>query len=432
MSNKSINLLNLNFSELKNLIKSFEAYRADQIIQWIHQRGITDFDQMSNLSKNLRHFLKENAYLAFPKIIKQQISKDGTIKWLLELEDKKQIEMVYIPETSRGTLCISSQVGCPLACTFCATGSMGFQRNLTLGEIVGQVWIAIQQLHPLRMSDQRLALAENQKTKDISPKQFKEHRNITNIVFMGMGEPLLNMDPVTDAAFLFTHDLAYNFSRYRVTISTIGLIEPLKKLKEKTNCALAISLHAPTDELRHALMPATKSYTLKELMQICKNYFSSNQKRKITFEYLLLREINDQPKHAKALIQLLSSIPCKVNLIIFNPFEKSLYRSPDPNVVYQSQLNFRGLAQIDPSILVSRRGGEEQTTGVYTQYMTVVSNDANEAEKQKTKGIEHFQRILMAAGINTRVRKSRGQDIAAACGQLAIAANEKIYRKDTI
>jgi len=370
MSNHLINLSDLNIAQLKSFIEQLgeKPYRVNQIIQWIHQKGIIDFDQMSNLSKHLRENLKAKTYLYFPKIIKEQISIDGTIKWLLALEDGEQIETVYIPATkkfsgnnidrpehfrskgegyipekTRGTLCISSQVGCPLACTFCATGSMGFKRNLQLSEIVGQVWMAINQL---------------------TPNHFKEHKKITNVVLMGMGEPLLNADNVINAVNLLMNDHAYSISKRRVTLSTIGLIEPLKKLKQKIDCALAISLHAPTDKLRHQLMPGTKNYLLKDLVQVCKDYFFKTNKRKITFEYLLLRNINDQPEHAKALVKLLSNVPSKINLIIFNSFEKSLYRPPTINVV------------------------------------------------------EQFQKVLIAAGINTRLRKSRGQDIAAACGQL--------------
>jgi 23S rRNA (adenine2503-C2)-methyltransferase len=346
MSNNLINLINTSLPKLKQCLETIDQppYRAEQIIQWIYQRGITNFNEMTNLSQSFRHYLTEHATLNYPKIVQSRLSVDGTRKWLFKLHDGHLIESVYIPEKSRGTLCISSQVGCPLACTFCATGQLGFTRNLDLFEVMGQVYVLVREL------------CQN---------DLKAHKNVTNIVFMGMGEPLLNLPVVVDAVHLLMSDFTYGFSKYRVTVSTIGLINPLLQLKQLTSCSLAISLHAPTDALRHQLMPATKKYSLKQLMDVCKVYYPKSSKRKVTIEYLLLEGINDQRSHARALIRLLNDIPCKVNLIRFNPIEKSPYR---------------------PS-----------------------TDDA----------VKQFQQILINAGINTRLRKSRGGDIEAACGQLA-------------
>jgi 23S rRNA (adenine2503-C2)-methyltransferase len=341
-----VNLLNLSFPRLRDWLAASgqPAYRAEQIVQWIYQRGLTDFSQMTNLSRSFRQYLQSHACLAYPTIKARQQSKDGTQKWLFQLQDGHVIESVYIPEKNRGTLCISSQVGCPLKCTFCATGQLGFVRNLELFEIVGQVYSLIHQL---------------------CPKDYKKHSKVTNIVFMGMGEPLLNLSNVVDTIELLMSDFSYGFSKYRVTVSTIGLLEPLKKLKERSSCSLAISLHAPTDALRHQLMPATQAYSLSALIDICKHHFPKSSKRKITFEYVLIKGINDQWQQARDLIRLLSVIPCKVNLISFNAIPQSSYQPSD---------------------------------------------DA---------AVQRFQKTLIKAGINTRLRKSRGDDIAAACGQLA-------------
>jgi 23S rRNA (adenine2503-C2)-methyltransferase len=341
-----INLLNYSKAQLSKWLNTIDqpAYRANQLIQWIYQRGITDFNQMTNLSQSFRHYLSEQAVIEHPKIIRSQTSIDGTQKWVFQLPDKHVVESVYIPEKSRGTLCISSQVGCPLQCGFCATGALGFVRNLALFEIIGQVYALIRKL---------------------CPNDSKKHSRVTNIVFMGMGEPLLNLSPVIDTIDLLMSDFAYGFSKYRITVSTIGIIKPLLHLKKMSSCALAISLHAPTDTLRHQLMPATSSYSLKTLIDLCQHYFPKKSKRKVTFEYILIRNVNDQIEHAHALIQLLSHCPCKVNLIMCNPIPKSPYRPSLENTVKQ------------------------------------------------------FQQLLINAGINTRLRKSRGDDIAAACGQLA-------------
>lgn len=319
-------------------------FRATQLIQWIHQRGVTDFQQMTNLSQALRTRLAEIAVIPKLDIALENKASDGTIKWLFRLHDGNAIETVFIPEKTRGTLCVSSQVGCALNCSFCSTGKEGFNRNLTLDEIIGQLWMAIQQL---------------------SPNEWNKNHVITNVVFMGMGEPLLNYQPVLDAINLMLDDNAYGLSKYRVTLSTSGVLPMMRQLKQDSDCALAVSLHAPTDQLRNQLVPINKKYPLKELMAVCRDYFPMNGKRFITFEYVMLAGVNDQLEQAKQLAILLRNVPGKINLIPFNPFAKSNYQTSD-------------------DVTVNR-----------------------------------FQQYLMDAGYNTRVRKRRGDDIAAACGQLA-------------
>jgi len=339
------NLLNFDRHMMREYFASLheKPFRADQTLQWIHQYGLQDFDQMTNLSKTLRSYLNEHATIISPKIIKQQLSSDKVIKWLLELEDKNHIEMVFIPEKIRGTLCISSQVGCPLKCKFCFTGQLGFKRNLTVAEIIGQVWLAIREL---------------------SAQNGQHDHKVTNVVLMGMGEPLLNFDNVVIATNLMMDDLAYGLSKYRVTLSTAGIVPAIEKLAKISDVALAISLHAPNDKLRNQLMPINQKYPLKQLIQACKNYFPKNSRRKISFEYVLIKGINDKPEHAKQLVKLLQGVPAKVNLIPCNT---------KPGAVYQCS-----------------------------------TEEANEI----------FGNILSKAGVRAMTRKTRGIDIDAACGQL--------------
>jgi len=321
-----------------------KTFRADQVLQWIHQYGYKDFAKMTNLSKSLRQYLQENTVIEVPTIVKEQESKDGTRKWLLKLEGDFCIEMVFIPEEGRGTLCVSSQAGCPVNCSFCATAKLGFKRNLTVAEIVGQVWVAVREL---------------------SEDAGHHDRKITNVVLMGMGEPLLNFANVIKAMDLMMDDLAYGLSKYRVTLSTAGIVPAIEKLAEVSDVSLAVSLHAPTDELRNVLVPVNKKYPLKELMRVCKKYFGKGSRRKISFEYVLLKDINDTPEHAKQLVKLLRGVPGKVNLIPCNP-----------------------------------------STNIKYKCSTVEANTI-------------FRKILLDAGINTITRKTRGADIDAACGQLA-------------
>ncbi|WP_423063799.1 23S rRNA (adenine(2503)-C(2))-methyltransferase RlmN [Candidiatus Paracoxiella cheracis] len=337
------NVLDLDLPELQDYMVSLgePRYRAQCLLRWVHQRGVMDFDQMTDMSKALRSTLKDQAKIILPEIIREQISEDGTHKWLLRLEGGNAIETVFIPEPERGTLCVSSQVGCALNCSFCSTGKEGFNRNLSLSEIIGQVWIATRQL--------------------AHSNAFK----ITNVVMMGMGEPLLNYDPVVKAMNLMMNDYAYGLSKYRVTLSTSGVVPAMKRLREDSNVSLAVSLHAPNDALRNELVPLNKKYPLSTLLPVCRDYFSGQSKRVVCFEYVMLDGVNDTPAHANELIHLLKSVPCKINLIPFNSFSGTRYRC---------------------------------------------SSEA---------AISDFQKKLMAAGFNARVRRTRGGDIDGACGQLA-------------
>lgn len=340
-----INLLDLDEVRLREFFLSIDEkpFRAEQILKWIYHQGVTDFDQMTNLSKDLRQNLERVAVVEPPKVLSEQVSLDGTTKWLIGFGGGNAVETVFIPEPNRGTLCISSQVGCALNCTFCATGAQGFNRNLSTGEIIGQVWLAAR------------ALGHERNGK----------RRITNVVLMGMGEPLLNFDAVTAALSLLRHDLGFGFAAKRVTLSTAGLVPGIDQLRETIDVALAVSLHAPEDTLRETLVPLNKKYPIKELMRSCADYVSDKHKRSVTFEYTLIDGVNDQPEHARKLVKLLRRLPSKLNLIPFNPFPGTRYRcSPDER-------------------------------------------------------IRKFQEIVMAGGLIATVRKTRGDDIDAACGQLA-------------
>jgi len=339
-----INLLNFTCDELGEFFLKLgdKPFRSIQTIKWIHQLGMIDFAKMTNLSLSLRQYLSENCEIGLPEIAKEQIASDGTRKWLLKLEDDNFIETVFIPDGTRGTLCVSSQVGCPLGCSFCATGKLGFKRNLILAEIIGQLWLAVRKL---------------------SPDQTTRTHVITNVVFMGMGEPLLNYDNVLKATKLMLDDNAYGLSKYKVTISTCGLVPEMQLLHEQSEVALAVSLHAPTDDLRDQLIPINKKYPLKDLMEACDNYFK-DQRRQVTIEYIMLDGVNDSDKQAKQLVKLLSHGRYKVNLIPGNIVSGGSYK-PSPMV-----------------------------------------------------RIDAFRDILLAAGITTITRKSRGEEIMAACGQL--------------
>jgi 23S rRNA (adenine2503-C2)-methyltransferase len=350
-----INLLNFSRPQLETLLVSLgeKPFRAQQLIKWIHQMGATDFEAMTNLSKAFRSNLTQIAEVNLPEVTWDQASADGTHKWLIRLFDGNCIEMVYIPEKNRGTLCVSSQVGCALNCSFCSTAKQGFNRNLSIAEIIGQVWIAYRTL---------------------SQDGTTRNRVITNVVLMGMGEPLLNFDNVVAAMDLMMDDLAYNLSKYRVTLSTSGLIPQMEQLKKISKVSVAVSLHAANNELRNELVPINKKYPLEQLMKTCKDYYEDEPRRVITFEYVMLDGINDSELHAKQLVKLLKNVPCKMNLIPFNPFPNSGYERSKPDV------------------------------------------------------INHFQKIVAAAGINTTVRKTRGDDIDAACGQLVGQVQDRTRR----
>ncbi len=339
------NLLNFTQSGLSEFFVAAgeKPFRARQVFQWVHQYGVTDFADMSNLSLALRDSLQVRAVVRPPCIATQQLSADGTCKWLLRLEDGNCIETVYIPEPGRGTLCVSSQVGCALNCTFCATARQGFNRNLSVAEIIGQVWVAAR------------ALSADGKRHD---------KRITNVVMMGMGEPLLNFDNVVAAMEIMMDDHAYGLSKRRVTLSTSGVVPALLRLRDVSEASLAISLHAANDTLRNQLVPINKKYPLAELLAACRDYFPPHSGRQITMEYVMLDGVNDSIADAKQLVQCLRGIACKINLIPFNPF---------PNAGYK---------------------------------------------RSSTAAILRFQAELQHAGFTTMTRKTRGDDIAAACGQL--------------
>lgn len=354
-----VNLLGLPEAKLAAFFESLgeKRFRAVQVMKWIHQLGADNFDDMTNVSKDLRNKLKQVAEIRPPEVLKQLDSVDGTRKFLIRVSGGNVVETVYIPEGDRGTLCVSSQVGCSLDCSFCATGKQGFNRDLTAAEIIGQVWIAAKSF------DQ---LTPNAK------------RSVTNVVLMGMGEPLLNFDNVVDAMNLMMHDNCYGISKRRVTLSTSGVVPTLDRLSQYTDACLAISLHAPNDELRNQLVPINKKYPIAMLLDSAKRYIEAmpDTHRKITIEYTLIDQVNDRPHHAQELAELLRDVPVKINLIPFNPFNLSDYKR--------------------------------------------VSNNA----------LRRFQDILMEAGYITTVRTTRGDDIDAACGQLAGSVNDITKRSE--
>ncbi len=339
-----INLFDLDLVRMREFFVSIgePPFRAEQVLKWIYHSGVTDFARMSNLGSELRQQLPQLAIIEPPQILREQQSIDGTVKWLMGFGGGNAIETVFIPEPRRGTLCISSQVGCALNCSFCSTGAQGFSRNLTAGEIIGQVWQAAQALGHERNGARR----------------------ITNVVFMGMGEPLLNFDAVLPALSLLRHDLGFGLAAKRVTLSTAGLVPGIDLLRESIDVALAVSLHAPEDKLREELIPLNRKYPISEVMAACARYVSDKHKRNVTFEYTLIDGVNDQPEHARKLVKLLRKLPSKLNLIPFNPFPGTQYRCSSP------------------------------------------------------QRIREFQTIVMAGGLIATVRKTRGDDIDAACGQL--------------
>lgn len=352
-----INLLDLDRKSMEAFFKNLneKPYRAQQVLQWIHLNGVHDIQAMTNLSKSLRDKLMEYADIIPPEVAFESTAPDGTHKWVLRLADGNCIETVFIPETTRGTLCVSSQVGCTLNCDFCSTGKQGFNRNLTTAEIIGQVWVAVRSL---------------------SKKNKVHDHAVTNVVMMGMGEPLLNFHPVVHAMNIMLDDFGYGLSKRRVTLSTAGVVPGLNQLRELSDVALAVSLHAPNDELRNKLVPLNKKYPLKELMKACKEYFKDEKRRYITMEYVMLAGVNDSIDHAKQLVKLLKDIRAKVNLIPFNPF---------PNTIYKR------------------------------------SDDAT---------INQFREFLLNAGINTITRKTRGDRIDAACGQLVGQVKDRTRRSE--
>jgi len=320
-----------------------KPFRARQVLKWIHHRFVDDFEQMTDLSRDLRARLKEIAEVRPPFILSENRSVDGTVKWLMASTEGNAVETVFIPEPNRGTLCISSQVGCMLNCTFCATATQGFNRNLDSWEIIGQVWQAARLLREERLGGRR----------------------ITNVVLMGMGEPLLNLDAVEPALSVFRNELAFGLAAKRLTVSTAGVIPGIDRLREGVDVALAISLHAPEDELRTRLVPLNRKYPIADLFDACWRFLKERKRSSITFEYTMIDGVNDQPEHARKLVRLLAPMPSKLNLIPFNPFPGTTFRQSPADC------------------------------------------------------IERFKEITRAGGVLTTVRKTRGDDIDAACGQLA-------------
>jgi 23S rRNA (adenine2503-C2)-methyltransferase len=359
------NLLNFNQAQLVDYFVGIgeKPFRAKQLMRWVYRFGVSDFTQMTDMAKVLREKLKLETEIGLPKVQLEQVSDDGTRKWLIGADNEKDgtsssIETVFIPEDDRGTLCISSQVGCALECTFCSTGRQGFNRNLSVSEIIGQLWIAN---HSLRQPDGYDMLLAGE-------------RIISNVVMMGMGEPLANYDNVVTAMQIMLDDNAYGLSRRRVTLSTSGLVPAMDRLKEDCPVALAVSLHAPNDELRDEIVPINKKYPIKELMAACERYLVKAPRDFVTFEYVMLDGVNDTAEHARQLLDIVQNVSCKFNLIPFNPFKNSGY------------------------------------------------------ETSKPSHIRVFRDILMSAGYVVTVRKTRGDDIDAACGQLAGKVLDKTKR----
>ena len=351
------NLMGLNRQDMGEFFAKLgeKPFRVSQITKWIHQMNVSDFDQMTNISKALRAQLQEKACVKALDVIEDQVSKDGTRKWVMGLEDNNRIEAVYIPEDDRGTLCISSQVGCALDCSFCSTARQGFSRNLSVAEILSQIWLAT------RLLDQ----------------EKKPGRKITNIVLMGMGEPLLNFDNVMKAIDVMLDDFAYGLSKRRVTVSTAGVVPAMDKLSERHDVQLAISLHATRDELRDDLVPINKKYDLEKLIAACKRFMAKRSPRsRLTIEYVMLAGVNDTKQDAEELVKILDGISVLINLIPFNPFSESGYKTSSNNAVHR------------------------------------------------------FQDVLMQAGLITVIRKTRGEDIDAACGQLVGKVADKSRREN--
>ena len=354
-----VNLLGLSRQQLEDFFTDLgeKRFRAEQVMKWIHHQGVVDFADMSNLGKGLREKLESLATITPPEIADQQDSADGTRKWAIRVTGGALVEAVLIPEAGRATLCVSSQVGCSLDCKFCSTGKQGFERDLTAAEIIGQVWLAINSYDGWQSGKGRI---------------------VTNVVMMGMGEPLLNFDNVVSAMSLMTDDLAYGLSKRKVTLSTSGVVPALDRLAEFSDVSLAVSLHAPNDEIRNQIVPINRRYPIQQLLQSAKSYIDaqSDRKRVVTIEYTLLAGVNDQPEHARELSTLLKDFPCKINLIPFNHFPNSGFERPSGNAV------------------------------------------------------SRFWQVLVDAGFIVTVRSTRGDDIDAACGQLVGEVVDRTRRSE--
>jgi len=356
MPQQLTNLLGLSRQQMEAFLseQGEKPFRAIQLLKWIHQFGVTDFDEMTNISKDLRARLKETAEVRPPRVKQRFDAADGCFKWVVEVESGSSVETVLIPEAGRGTLCISSQAGCSQDCAFCATGKQGFNSDLTTAEIIGQLWLAKRELDAFGT---------------------KKPRRVTNVVMMGMGEPLLNFDNVLYAISLMMEDNCYGLSKRRVTISTSGVVPALDRLREYTDASLAISLHAPNDELRSQIVPINRKYPIKELLRSTNAYLEAlPDSRVATIEYILIAGVNDHRQHARELAELLRDTPCKINLIPFNPFTGSEFR------------------------------------------------------RSSSSAVSTFQKILRDAGYTTTIRTTRGDDIGAACGQLIGQVDDQTRR----
>jgi 23S rRNA (adenine2503-C2)-methyltransferase len=354
-----VNLLGLSLRQMEQYFLDMgeKKFRAQQVLKWIHHAGVTDIGEMTNLGKALREKLLAVAEVRPPEIVSQHDSSDGTRKWVIRVDGGGLVESVLIPEAGRATLCVSSQVGCSLDCSFCSTGKQGFQRDLTAAEIIGQVWLAIKSYDAFQAGNGRI---------------------VTNVVMMGMGEPLLNFDNVVAAMDLMLEDLAYGLSKRRVTLSTSGVVPALDRLAKVSEVSLAISLHAPNDELRNQLVPINRKYPIAMLLESAQNYIAAQRdtKRVVTVEYTLIAGVNDQPEQARDLAVLLKDFPCKINLIPFNAFPQSGYQRPSGNAV------------------------------------------------------SRFWQVLVDAGFVVTVRTTRGDDIDAACGQLVGQVVDRTRRSE--
>ena len=352
-----------------------KPFRAKQVFQWIHQRGVADFDAMTDLAKSLREKLKAVAEVRAPAILSEHRSEDGTVKWLFDVGIGNGIETVFIPEDDRGTLCVSSQVGCALDCKFCSTGRQGFNRDLSQSEIVGQLWVANKRLEEMEAEGIASRIAPRKSKPPRDSDMSASPRPITNVVMMGMGEPLNNFKPVVESMAVMLDDMAYGLSRRRVTLSTSGVVPHIRRLKEALPVALAVSLHAPNDEIRSRIMPINDAYPIATLLAACRDYLEVAPRDFITFEYVMLKGVNDAPDHARELVRTLAGTPSKVNLIPFNPFPDSGFERTDP------------------------------------------------------ERVRRFQQVLLDAGLVATVRRTRGDDIDAACGQLAGQVVNRMKKK---
>ena len=356
---QKVNLLGLSRPQMEEFFLTMgeKKFRAQQVLKWIHHHQADSFEQMTDVGKALRQRLSEVAEIRGPEVTHESISRDGTRKWVFEMDNGGAVETVFIPDGRRGTLCVSSQVGCAVDCSFCSTGKQGFQRDMTSAEIIGQVW---------------------QASRAFGPRRNLGQHPITNVVMMGMGEPLLNYDKVLTAMRIMKDDLGYGIGKKRITVSTSGVIPKMNQLSEDLDVSLAVSLHAPNDELRNQLVPLNRKYPLKDLMAACKSYSKNitHRHNTITMEYVMLRDVNDKPEHARQLVKLLNGIPVKVNLIPFNPFPHAGY------------------------------------------------------ERSRKNDILEFHKYLNDNGVMTTVRTTRGDDIDAACGQLVGQVKDRTRRSE--